>query len=94
MRIPKLAEKKLNKLDFFECQGCDYMKVCTKSCIAEVKNGEIVDEKICTIEKACIDAIAMFAEKHQCNRIWRDKILKHYLSGSIHSSYTKKNQSS
>lgn len=71
-------EKKILKT-IIGCCGCKYECICSKSCIAEVA-GETVDEKLCMIQKACFDSILDFAEKHQCNTVWRDKIVKMYLS--------------
>ncbi len=88
LRVPQSREEELAKLRFECCGGCDYEKACTKSCIAEVKDGGVVDEKLCTIEKACFDAVAMFTERHQCNRVWRDKILKHYLAKAVQENGT------
>lgn len=88
LRVPEDIEKKLSKLEFVGCKQCDYEKICTKSCIAEVRDSGMVDEKLCAIERACFDAIAMFAENHQCSSVWRDKVLKYYLADAIQENGT------
>lgn len=67
---------------FKDCQVCDYFNVCPKSCIAELDDDGKVDSKLCALEHGCFDAVCAFAEAHQCDRVWRDKVLRQYIQES------------
>lgn len=57
-----------------KCIHCDYDRVCSRSCFCELLDSQIVDDKLCIIEKAQFDAVSEFASKHQYSRIWREII--------------------
>ncbi len=66
-----------------KCKMCDYDSICTRSCFCELVGEEqIVDDKLCAIEKAQLDAVCQFAIKHQYSRVWRE-ILRKAIDGEM-----------
>lgn len=68
-----------------KCKVCDYDIICTRSCFCELGGrGEeqIVDDKLCAIQKAQFDAVCQFAVQHQYSRVWRE-ILRKAIDGKL-----------
>lgn len=73
-RDAREADKPLSK----SCEECEYSSVCLRSCALELGESGKVDEKLCAIERAQLDAVCEFAMKHKYSRIWRE-IVKEYV---------------
>lgn len=54
------------------CSDCQYVQICSKSCIAEREEDGNVPERLCMIEKAMLDAAGEFIVEHQDNTIWKE----------------------
>lgn len=63
-----------------KCKSCDYCRICTKTCLAEVLDSREVNSKLCMIEKACFDAIAEYSVEHMDDLRWKRRVVEVYLN--------------
>jgi len=53
------------------CGDCDYIPICTKSCMFEHDSSRNVPASLCAIERAQLDAFCQFAEAKKHDLKWR-----------------------
>ena len=79
-KCSRLDSKTFLLLNLDRCKSCDYNRICTKTCIAEVLNEGKINEKLCMFEKACFDAISQYAVENVDNLRWKRRVVEVYLN--------------
>lgn len=69
--IKKLSCKTSSMPSPLSCRDCDYISICTKSCMFEHDAYGNVPASLCAIERAQLDAFCQFAEAKKYDLKWR-----------------------